>query len=116
MLFGEGTLGSFGTDKGYYSHANVSAAKKTAGIIELNIQKPGPDRSRSMVEREAQLAMVHRRSGIEPLIGHAKQGGQLGRSRMKSDKTTLASGYGAVTGFNLRQLVRHLIGKEIRQM
>ena len=36
------------------------------------------------------------RSGIEPLIGHAKQGGQLGKSRMKKDESTLAAGYAAV--------------------
>jgi transposase, IS5 family len=49
-------------------------------------------------------------------VGHAKHGGQLGRSRMKHDETTLAAGYGAIGGFNLRQLVRHLIGKEIEGM
>jgi hypothetical protein len=35
---------------------------------------------------------------------------------MKKDKTTLAAGYSAIGGFNLRQLVRHLIGKEIKAM
>ncbi len=59
---------------------------------------------------------MDRRSGIEPLIGHAKQGGQLGQSRMKRDETTLAAGYGAIGGFNLRQLVRHLLGKDIKAM
>ena len=52
-----------------------------------------------------------RRAGIEPLIGHAKHGGQLGRSRMKSDAATLAAGYGSILGFNLRQLIRHQAGK-----
>lgn len=55
--------------------------------------------------------MHHRRAGIEPLIGHTKQGGQLGRSRMKSDETTKSAGYAAVFGFNLRQLTRYLIGE-----
>jgi transposase, IS5 family len=50
------------------------------------------------------------------LIGHAKHGGQLGRSRMKQDETTLAAGYSAVGSFNLRQLARHLLGKEIEAM
>jgi len=54
---------------------------------------------------------VNRRSGIEPLIGHVKQGGQMGRSRMKSDNTIEASGYTSVLGFNLRQLIRHQKGK-----
>ena len=50
------------------------------------------------------------------LIGHAKQGGQLGQSRMKTDDTTLAAGYAAIGGFNLRQLIRHLLGKDIKPM
>jgi transposase, IS5 family len=50
------------------------------------------------------------------LIGHAKQGGQLGQSRMKTDETTLAAGYGAIGGFNLRQFIRHLLGKNIKPM
>ena len=49
-----------------------------------------------------------RRAGVEPLIQHAKSFGQ-GRSRMKSDETVLASGYRAVMGFNLHQLMRHLL-------
>lgn len=32
-------------------------------------------------------------AGIEPLIGHTKHGGQLDRSRMKSDETTKSAGY-----------------------
>jgi len=50
------------------------------------------------------------------LIGHAKQGGQLGQSRMKPEETTLAAGYGAIGGFNLRQLIRPLLGKAITPM
>ena len=50
----------------------------------------------------------NRRAGIEPLIGHLKQGWQMGRSRMKSDPTTLSAGYSSVLGFNLRQLKRYL--------
>lgn len=53
----------------------------------------------------------NRRAGIEPLIGHAKHGGQLGRSRIKSDGTTKSAGYAAVFGFNLRQLTRHIAGE-----
>jgi len=47
-----------------------------------------------------------RRAGIEPLIGHTKHGGQLGRSSMKSDETIKSAGYAAVFGFNrpLRKL------------
>ena len=55
--------------------------------------------------------LINRRAGIEPLIGHTKQGGQLGRSRMKYDRTTESAGYAAVLGFNGRQLIRYLMGK-----
>lgn len=45
------------------------------------------------------------------MIGHLKQGWQMGRSRMKLDNTTLAAGYASVLGFNLHQLKRYAIGK-----
>lgn len=51
--------------------------------------------------------LINRRSGIEPLIGHINHGGQLGRSRIKSDHAIEVSGYTSVLGFNLRQLIRH---------
>ncbi|HBD7101984.1 TPA: hypothetical protein ACT96X_001407 [Legionella pneumophila] len=65
---------------------------------------PGTPTRKVVKEREEEL--VNRRSGIEPLIGHAKHGGQLGRSRMKSDKGIESSGYTAVLGFNMRQLIK----------
>jgi hypothetical protein len=70
----------------------------------------------TLSERDAATytRLVDRRAGIEPLIGHAKQGGQLGQSRMKTDDTTLAAGYGAIGGFNLRQLIRRLLAKDIK--
>ena len=87
------------------------------GLGEFCLQHPGFDlKSQSASEAEVYARLVDRRSGIEPLIGHAKHGGQLGRSRMKTDETTLAAGYSAIGGFNLRQLVRHLMGKEIKAM
>ena len=43
-------------------------------------------------------------------IGHTKQGGQMGRSRMKSDETTKSAGCASVFGFNARQLARDLAG------
>jgi len=52
-----------------------------------------------------------RRAGIEPLIGHTKHGGQMGKSRMKSDETTKSAGYAAVLGLNLRQLSRYISGE-----
>ena len=35
----------------------------------------------------------------------------MGRSRMKSDETTLNAGFAAVLGFNLRQLTRYVAGE-----
>jgi len=116
-LFGQGVLQSFGTDKGYYSQANHDYLYTVAGLKELGLQQPGLDIG-SLAESEAEVRarLADRRAGIEPLIGHAKHGGQLGQSRMKTDDTTLAAGYSAIGGFNLRQLIRHLLGKDIKPM
>ncbi|KTD16946.1 transposase [Legionella jordanis] len=111
-LFGKGLLASVATDKGYYSLNNEQL------LIEkgvLDIQLPRPDRTlnaaRETTPWTIRQLLHHRRAGIEPLIGHTKQGGQLGRSRMKSDATTKSAGYAAVFGFNLRQLTRCLAGE-----
>ena len=56
--------------------------------------------------------LYNRRAGVEPVIGHVKQGGQLGRSRMKSDEAIKASGYASIMGFNLRQTARALKAQE----
>jgi transposase, IS5 family len=114
-LFGQGVLQSFGTDKGYYSQTNHDYLCTVTGLKEFGLQQPGLD-MRSLAESEAKVRtrLADRRAGIEPLIGHAKQGGQLGQSRMKTDDATLAAGYSAIGGFNLRQLIRHLLGKDIK--
>jgi transposase, IS5 family len=116
-LFGVGVLTSAGTDKGYYSGANRQYLGSLAGLKECCLQQPGLD-TRMLSERDAETHahLVDRRAGIEPLIGHAKHGGQLGQSRMKTDATTLTAGYAAIGGFNLRQLIRHLLGKDIKPM
>ena len=73
---------------------------------EIGLQKP---RQKNTIEVEiVSEVLVNRRAGIEPLIGHAKQKGQLGKSRMKYDETTKAAGYTAILGFNGRQLIRNL--------
>jgi len=114
-LFGAGVLTSSGTDKGYYSGANRKYLQSLDGLKEFCLQQPGLDtRTLSESDAETYARLVDRRAGIEPLIGHAKQGGQLGQSRMKTDETTLAAGYSAIGGFNLRQLIRHLLGKDIK--
>lgn len=103
-LFGEATLKQVGTDKGYYSAKNVKGIE-ALGIDAAGIQRPATIKARpppDVVER-----LKRRRAAIEPLIQHAKSFG-LGKSRMKSDETTLASGYRAVMGFNLHQLMRHM--------
>jgi hypothetical protein len=114
-LFGAGVLTSSGMDKGYYSSANRKYLRSLEGLKEFCLQQPGLDPSTlSESDAETYTRLVDRRAGIEPLIGHAKQGGQLGQSHMKTDETTLAAGYSAIGGFNLRQLIRHLLGKEIK--
>jgi transposase, IS5 family len=116
-LFGKGTLKSCETDKGYYSAANRQYLQSLDGLNEFCLQQPSFDLCRlSEGETAMHVRLVNRRSGLEPLIGHAKHGGQLGQSRMKHDETTLAAGYSAVGGFNLRQLIRHLLSKEIKAM
>jgi IS5 family transposase len=103
-LFGEDRLKQVGTDKGYYSARNIKA------IEALAINADGVQRPSTLKQRpppEVTEALKRRRAGIEPLIQHAKSFG-LGRSRMKSDETTLASGYRAVMGFNLHQMMRHM--------
>jgi IS5 family transposase len=111
-LFGSNSLDSVATDKGYYALANQQLLEEK-GVTEISLPRPGrtlnapPNKTPGEV-----LEKLHNRhSGIEPLIGHIKQGGQMGKSRMKSDKTTLSAGYAAVLGFNLRQLKRYAISK-----
>jgi IS5 family transposase len=91
------------TDKGYFSKANEDAAEEALrgeGNLHLGYQyEETPD--------DIDTQLKDHRAGLEAVIGHIKQGGQLGKSRMKSDKATLAAGYAALLGFNLRQMMRH---------
>lgn len=103
-LFGEGHLKQVGTDKGYYSATNIKAIEALA-INADGVQRPSEIKQRP--PPQIVQALERRRAGIEPLIQHAESFG-LGRSRMKSDQTTLASGYRAVMGFNLHQLMRSM--------
>lgn len=110
-LLDEYRLSSCSVDKGNFSLKNQAFLEKTVASYSL----PRPLVRDSAITDEAkkkeQQRLMNRRAGIEALIGKTKQGGQLGRSRMKSDSTTLASGYSAVLGFNLRQMIRNLTGK-----
>ncbi len=109
-LFSGITLESVTADKGYYSKANEKALK-AIDVKELGLQKPG--RKKTSTDTGVSEKLVNRRAGIEPLIGHIKHLGQLGKSRMKSDKATEAAGYAAVMGFNARQLMRYLTGAAV---
>ncbi|MCX6117987.1 MAG: transposase [Proteobacteria bacterium] len=110
-LFGEGELKSMSADKGYWSSKNLKTAAKR-DVDDIGLQAPSNIKNtRILTTKELQVELRDRRAGIEPLIGHAKHGGQLGKSRMKSDAATLAAGYGSILGFNLRQLIRHPGGK-----
>lgn len=111
-LLGKGLLVSVATDKGYYSLSNEQLLIEK-GVLE--IQLPRPDRrlnaAREITPWPIRQLLHNRRAGIEPLIGRTKHGGQLGRSRMKSDETTKSAGYAAVFGFNLMLLARYLTGE-----
>ena len=108
-IFGPGMIDSLAADKGYWSSKNHKELLRR-GINPAGLQQP------STIKQKNQNVVLlehlqNRRAGIEPLIGHAKQGGQLGKSRMKSDTATLAAGYGSILGFNLRQIIRWQQGK-----
>lgn len=106
-LFDNAKINSVATDKGYYSKANEKYLPAN-GVTEIGIQRPNNIKTLPIksMSKEREEALVNRRSGIEPLIGHVKQGGQPGRSRMKSDKGIECSGYTAVLGFNMRQFIK----------
>ena len=103
---------SLASDKGYYSRHNEKIIANN-DIKECGIQRPTNIKSKPInpLTKERENELIDRRSGIEALIGHVKHGGQLGRSRMKSDRTIEASAYTSVLGFNLRQMIRCATGK-----
>jgi len=110
-LFGQNALDSVTADKGYYSKKNEKLIK-TASVKEVGLQKPQQKNKKGapLKQQEISESLINRRAGIEPLIGHAKQKGQLGKSRMKSDLTTKSAAYASILGFNARQLIRYLNG------
>ena len=72
-------------------------------IPDIGMQIPGNIKKQSKISKE----LKDRRAGIEPLIGHVKNFG-LRKSKMKSDKSTLAYGYRSIFGFNLHQFMNYL--------
>lgn len=105
-LFGDQVLKSLSTDRNYYSNENEKKLIE-AGVEEIGLARPARVKKAPLHEEAMREKLFNRRSGIEPLIGHMKQNGQLGKSRMKSDRTTLSAGYASVLGFNLRQIIRY---------
>ena len=116
-LLGQGVWQSFGTEKGSSSRSNNNSLRAVGGLAECGLQQPGLE-SGSLTEREVETRarLADRRAGSDPLLGQAKQGGQLGQSRMKTDDTTRAAGDSAIGGFHLRQLIRHVQGKASQPM
>jgi len=105
-IFGKYPTNSVGADKGYWSTKNLEAVKEAKTNL-IGMQSPRNIKNTSwQPEQQVHQMLINRRAGIEPLIGHVKQGGQLGRSRMKNDTATLAAGYSSILGFNLRQLMK----------
>ena len=111
-LFGPGTLQSIATDKGYYAYENERRLER-AGVKDIYLPRPNRTLDAPLAKTPGPIRqLLHdRRAGIEPVIGHIKQNGQMGKSRMKSDETTKSAGYCAVLGFNLRQLTRCVAGE-----
>ena len=106
QIFGKGILQSVATDKGYWSRKNYNKAVES-NVNPVGIQQPTKRGQKPLKEDLEMLHLRDRRAGIEPLIGHVKRGGMLGRSSMKTDSGTLAAGYASVCGFNMRQLINH---------
>ena len=107
-VFGNDSVSSITADKGYYSTLNQQACIDTLGEdgqFHLGYTYE------HLTEEENQT-LSNRRAGIEPIIGHGKGKGQLGRSRMKSDLATKAAAFGSMIGFNLRQLINRLKNDE----
>lgn len=110
-VFGKNKLESVTTDKGYYSNTNVKLLVKEK-VTQIGIQVPGNTKNKNIkLSIEEQVQLSNRRSGVEALIGHAKHGGQLGRSRMKNDRNTESAGYASILGFNLRQTIMGIVSK-----
>lgn len=108
---------SVGADKGYYSKDNeqflLDLKVPEVALQKINRKYNDPPDNPLPPERLEEL--INRRSGIEGVIGHLKRRFQMGRSRMKSDRTTESSGYCSMLGFNLAQLTRFLTGEALKK-
>lgn len=104
-LFGQDVLTSFAADRGYASQDNRNILIDR-GVKDIGLQIKSSKQSHPPPNRDQQIKLQNRRAGIEPLIGHLKRGWQMGKTRLKTDRTGLSSAYASVLGFNLRQLMR----------
>jgi transposase, IS5 family len=82
QIFGKDVLESVATDKGYWSLKNKQALTDLR-ITTAGLAKPGQLKEEA-TDLNLKETLHNRRAGIEPLIGHIKRGGQLGKSRVKS--------------------------------
>jgi len=81
-------------DKGYRGHGIKEGPK-----VILSGQKRGVT---PWLTKE-----MKRRSVIEPIIGHAKNDGLMGRNYLKGQKGDQLNAILAAAGFNFRQLLAH---------
>lgn len=104
----ETPIKSLAADAGYYSLKNVRYLDQQS-VDAPYIRRPyrvlnaPPER----LDPQTRAVLSCRRQGVEGLIGQLKRGWQMGRSRMRSDRTTLSSGYASVLGFNLKQMMNY---------
>jgi hypothetical protein len=115
--YGAGVWRSGGTNQGAYRAATRKSLRALPGQAEVGLPHPGlalPTLSER--ERASRRRLANRRAGSEPLLGPAPQGGHRGHRPIKADATTLAAGYAAMGGFNLRPLSRPQRGKKINPL
>jgi len=108
---------SVGADKAYYSKDNEQFLLdlKVTEVALQKINRKYNDPPDNPLSPERLEKLVNRRSGIEGIIGQLKRRYQMGRSRMKSDRTIESSGYCSMLGFNLAQLSRFLTGEAVKK-
>ncbi len=95
-------------DQGFWSRHNLKACKE---IEEVGITPRGHKNWK--VPEEKIEEMMTRRSKVEPIIGHLKKRG-MGKSKMKSDKTTKQAGQRSALSLNLSRLARDLNGGDLK--
>ena len=81
-LFGRDVLESVSTDKGYYSYKNEAYAK-ACNVDDIYLPRNNERLTKNSYKLtpEKQKELHNRRAGIEPLIGHVENGGQMRRTR-----------------------------------